>query len=64
MTWIPFEERPRPDEDLAHATLALDRCKVIEIRGADEDATGRIFAWLLGQMQLARIEINPATRKD
>jgi hypothetical protein len=52
--WVPFEDRPRPDADLAHARMALDRGKVIELRGADEDATGRIFAWLMGQVMAAR----------
>jgi hypothetical protein len=55
MTWLPFEDRPRPDADLAKARLALDRGQRIEITVADDDAAvGRIFAWLMGQVRLAR----------
>jgi hypothetical protein len=54
MTWVPFEERPRPDGDLAGATFGLDQMKRIEITHPDEGAMGRIFAWLMGQASLAR----------
>jgi hypothetical protein len=51
--WTPFEDRPRPVE-LGRVVLALDRMKRIEIVSDDEEAIGVIFAWLLGQAQLAR----------
>lgn len=63
--WIPFEERERPNEDLMQAKLTLRLAwRSIEITGADEAATGRLFAWLQGQIILAHAAVNPATRKD
>lgn len=53
MTWVPFEERPRPPQ-LGRVILALDRLQRIEIASDDEEAIGLIFAWLLGQASLAR----------
>jgi|HubBroStandDraft_5_1064220.scaffolds.fasta_scaffold458047_2 hypothetical protein len=53
MDWTPFEDRPRPAQ-LGKVVLALDRMKRIEIVSDDEEAIGVIFAWLLGQAQLAR----------
>jgi hypothetical protein len=53
MDWTPFEDRPRPPE-LGKVVLALDRMRRIEIISDDEAAIGTIFAWLLGQAQLAR----------
>lgn len=52
--WVPFEERPRPDADLAGVRLTLDRMQRIFIGHEDEAAIGRIFAWLQGQVALAR----------
>lgn len=51
--WIPFEERPRPPQ-LSRVKLAITRMERIEIASEDEEAIGLIFAWLLGQMQLAK----------
>lgn len=51
--WVPFEERPRPPQ-LGRVALMLHRMKRIEIASDDEEAIGVIFAWLLGQAQLAR----------
>jgi hypothetical protein len=53
--WMPFEDRPRPKE-LGRVVLAVDRMRRIEITSPDEEAIGAIFAWLLGQAQLARRE--------
>ena len=55
MEWTPFEDRPRPPQ-LGNVMLAVDRMKRIEIVSDDEEAIGLIFAWLLGQAQLARSE--------
>jgi hypothetical protein len=52
--WVPFEERPRPDGDLKGVTIGIDRMKRIEITHPDEAALGRVFAWALGQIRLAR----------
>jgi hypothetical protein len=51
--WTPFEQRPRPPQ-LGRVVLAIDRMKRIEIVSDDEEAIGLIFAWLLGQANLAR----------
>jgi hypothetical protein len=51
--WVPFEERPRPVE-LSRVIITLDRMKKIEIASDDEAAIGNIFAWLMGQVSLAR----------
>jgi hypothetical protein len=56
MDWVPFEDRPRPVE-LARVVLAVDRMKRIEIVSDDPEAIGVIFAWLLGQAQLARRDL-------
>jgi hypothetical protein len=57
--WTPFEERPRPDADLAGASLTLEPGKGgpgrIIVSTKNYDQAGRIFAWLMGQMKLARI---------
>jgi hypothetical protein len=53
--WIPFEDRPRPPE-LGRVTFTTVHLKRIEIIADDEAAIGAIFAWLLGQAQLARNE--------
>ena len=58
MDWTPFEKRPRPPQ-LAQAVIALDRMKRIEIASDDEEAIGVIFAWLMGQVSLARHEADP-----
>jgi len=63
-SWVPFDQRPRPDADLFRASISVSRMKSIEIMHDDEAAIGRIFAWLMGQIALARVEIDPATRKD
>lgn len=55
MTWTPFEERPRPIA-LARTVLTLDRMHRIEITAENEDDIGEIFAWLMGQVALARRE--------
>lgn len=46
-------DRPRPDADLAKATLTLDWF-TITIDGVDDAALGRIFAWLLAQAMDAK----------
>ncbi|HLY79782.1 MAG TPA: hypothetical protein VKQ70_10435 [Caulobacteraceae bacterium] len=56
--WVPFEERPRPDADLVGARLVYDgMAGTVLIEHPDEGAIGRINAWLMGQMMLARTEI-------
>jgi hypothetical protein len=59
--WTPFEDRPRPDADLAKVTLTLQRDQGgrghIIVSTENYDQAGAIFAWLMGQMTLARIEI-------
>jgi hypothetical protein len=66
--WVPFHERPRPDADLARVQLTLEPGKGgpgrIIVATENYDQAGRVFAWLMGQMHLARIEVEPATRKD
>jgi hypothetical protein len=47
-------EMKRPDADLAGVTISLHQCREIKIVGADEGANGRIFKWLLGQIQLSQ----------
>jgi len=63
MTWEPFEDRPRPDADLANVTLTIQRdrggCGHIVISTEKYDQAGNIFAWLMGQMTLARIAVEP-----
>jgi hypothetical protein len=51
--WVPFEERPRPDADLARISMKIEGAQ-IAIAAPDADASGRIFAWLIGQLNLAR----------
>jgi hypothetical protein len=51
--WTPFEDRPRPPE-LAQVIVTLDHMERIEIVSHDEKAIGVIFAWLMGQVSLAR----------
>jgi hypothetical protein len=52
LRYLPPADRERPDADLAQISLALD-WKYIVIGGSDEAALGRIFSWLVGQVQLA-----------
>lgn len=53
MDWTPFEKRPRPPQ-LAEVVITLDRMQRIEISSDDEAAIGDVFAWLVGQVSLAR----------
>jgi hypothetical protein len=50
---LPDASRPRPDADLARVHLGLD-WETIFIRSGDPDGLGRIFAWLMAQIQDAR----------
>ena len=55
--WVPFEERPRPDADVADLQMTLFPASnggVILLQARDYDAAGRVHAWLMGQMALAR----------
>jgi hypothetical protein len=61
MDWTPFEDRARPVE-LSQVTIGLDRMRRIEISSDDEAAIGRIFAWLIGQVSLARGEAADAKK--
>lgn len=59
MTWTPFEDRPRPP-DLGSAQMTLQRLVdegVVVLRFKDYDTAGVIYAWLLGQMTLAKREV-------
>lgn len=63
MTWTPFENRPRPVE-LGGAQMTLQRLMdegVIVLRFKDYDTAGAIYAWLMGQMTLAKREADPVT---
>lgn len=56
--WVPFEKRPRPPQ-LGEARMELQRFDeggVILLHLKDYAAAGNIFAWLQGQMTLARQE--------
>jgi hypothetical protein len=48
-----YEPPARPDEDLAGVTICLEQCREIRIVSADEGANGRIFKWLVDQIQQA-----------
>jgi hypothetical protein len=56
LVYLPPSQTPRPDGDLADVALGLD-WKSVSIVGADEAANGRIFKWLMGQVQLARMKV-------
>jgi hypothetical protein len=64
LRYLPPADRERPDADLAQVSLALD-WKYIVIGSADEAALGRIFSWLVGQVQLAGgvLQLPDRTRK-
>jgi hypothetical protein len=62
MDWTPFEERPRPP-GLSQVLLAVERMQRIEIASDDEAVIGDIFAWLIGQVALARRGAAPPTLK-
>jgi hypothetical protein len=61
MDWTPFEDRPRPVE-LAQVMVGLHRMRRIEIVSDDEAVIGAIFAWLVGQVSLARREAADAKK--
>jgi hypothetical protein len=54
---VPPMQVPRPDEDLAATQIALGG-GAITMAPADYAAAGRIFKWLLGQIQLAQLNIS------
>ncbi|HEY1878491.1 MAG TPA: ribbon-helix-helix protein, CopG family [Caulobacteraceae bacterium] len=53
LSHVPPSERPRPDGDLAQVKVSLD-WKTITLRCDDEAALGRIFMWLIGQVDLSQ----------
>lgn len=60
---VPPMQVPRPDEDLAAITMSLweedGGHGGVSLRCVDYAAAGRIFKWLMGQQQLAQLNIAP-----
>jgi hypothetical protein len=49
---LPPKDTPRPDDDLAFASLILERER-ITILFENDASSGRVFKWLVGQVQQA-----------